>query len=693
MEKNVLNLSEAEAMKELEFLAKRIAALDIAYHRDDSPLVTDAEYDSLKHRNQDIEEQFPDLIRPDSPSLRVGAQVADEFNKITHSIPMLSLGDIFEEEDVFSFMDKIKRFLGLKEEDSIEMVAEPKIDGLSFSAVYKNGNFFSGATRGDGAIGEDITANLKTIKQLPLTLHHGSDLFDQSVPEFIDVRGEVYMSKKDFFELNKQQEQNGRKIFANPRNAAAGSLRQLDPAITAERKLSLFAYACGESHPILWKTHYEYLQYLKKWGFPVNPEIKLCYTTQEMIDYFHQLTEKRSSLNYDIDGVVYKVNSLELQQRLGFIARSPRWAIAHKFPAEQAVTQLNDIRVQVGRTGALTPVADLEPINVGGVIVRHATLHNADEIARKDIRVGDTVVVQRAGDVIPQIVRVLPDKRLPDSKPFIFPTVCPVCGSAARREGEDAVIYCTGELVCPAQQIEALKHFVSKDALNIEGLGDKNIELFFELGWVKNAVDLLNIESNHGLELICREGWGTKSASNLFEAIKKTRSGISLERFIYALGIRETGEATARLLAKNYGSWNHFYETMRSPESFETLTHIEGIGPVMAQFITDFFQEKHNQKLLEELTKLIIIKDYRAPVEKQTPLTGKTVIFTGTLETMTRSEAKAKAQAAGAKVVSAVSAKTDYVIAGAEAGNKLTQAKNLNIALLTEKDFKQMLDA
>ena len=466
MIKRVEDLTIDEAKEELASLANRIAELDVAYYRDDAPLLDDAEYDALKRRNQEIEQNFPALIRADSPSLRVGAPIATDFNKITHTVPMLSLEDIFSDEDVVAFLAKVKRFLGMADSEDIEVVAEPKIDGLSFSAVYRNGQLVSGATRGDGTTGEDITANLKTIRQVPLSLRKGTDLFE-TVPDLIDIRGEVYMAKEDFFELNRMQEEAHKKIFANPRNAAAGSLRQLDAQVTAERRLSIFAYACGEADPITWKTHYDYLQQLKKWGFPVNPEIKLCHNIKEMLDFFHQITEKRSSLPYDIDGVVYKVNSLELQNRLGFIARSPRWAIAHKFPAEQAITRLNHIRIQVGRTGALTPVADLEPVNVGGVIVRHATLHNADEIMRKDIREGDMVVVQRAGDVIPQIVRVLPEKRLPDSKPYVFPSVCPVCGSRAVREGDDAVIYCTGELFCPAQQIEALKHFVSKDRSNV----------------------------------------------------------------------------------------------------------------------------------------------------------------------------------------------------------------------------------
>ena len=692
MQKNVSELTKEEAQEELAYLAKKIGELDIAYHRDDAPLLTDAEYDALKHRNADIEALFPDLIRSDSPSFRVGSKVSDDFKKITHSVPMLSLGDIFTEEAVYAFVDKIKRFLGMDDSEQLEFVAEPKIDGLSFSAVYKNGILFSGATRGDGSTGEDITANLKTIKQLPIALNRGDSLFDNPIPDLIDIRGEVYMSKKDFFELNKVQEEKKQKIFANPRNAAAGSLRQLDSSITANRKLSLFAYACGENSSNQFKTHYEYLQTLKKWGFPVNPEIKVCKTTEEMISFFKSIGEKRSSLDYDIDGVVYKVNNLELQRRLGFIARSPRWAIAHKFPAEQATTKLLNIRIQVGRTGALTPVADLEPVNVGGVIVKHATLHNKDEIERKDIRINDTVVIQRAGDVIPQIVRVISEKRDENSKPYEFPNVCPICGSIAKKEGDDAVIYCTGELVCPAQQMEALKHFVSKDALDIEGLGEKNIEMLFELGWVKNALDLFYLEENYALLLMTREGWGTKSTENLFSAIKEKQKGVSLERFIYALGIRETGAATARLLAKNFMSWKNFYETMTSENAFEILTHIEGIGPVMAAFIIDFFKEEHNQTLLEKLTEKITVLDFVPPQQKITPFTDKAVIFTGTLETMTRAEAKAKALAVGAKVVSSVSSKTNFVIAGEAAGSKLATAQKLGITILTEKEFNQMLD-
>lgn len=692
MQKEPIDLTRDEAEQELADLAVRLAELDIAYHRNDMPLLTDAEYDKLKHRNEQIEELFPDLIRPDSPSYRVGGGVSEGFGKVTHSVPMLSLSNIFSEEDIYDFMDKIRRFLGLGETDEIEMVAEPKIDGLSFSGIYKEGVFVQAATRGDGTTGEDITANMRTIRQLPMRLQTGTDLFADAVPNEMDVRGEVYMAKEDFMALNATQESVGKKVFANPRNAAAGSLRQLDASITATRKLSLFAYASGYVAGKKWRTHYEFLQSLKGWGFPVSPDIKICRTTRELIEYFKDMMARRAGLPYDIDGVVYKVNDLALQERLGFITRSPRWATAHKFPAEQAMTRLKAIRIQVGRTGALTPVADVEPVNVGGVVVKHATLHNADELVRKDIREGDTIFIQRAGDVIPQVVSVVLEKRPADSQPYVFPTVCPICGSKAVREGDDAVTYCTGGLICPAQATEGLKHFVSKNALDIDGIGDKNIELFYELGWVKNAVDLMELEQNHGGELRIRDGWGKKSADNLFGAIAKVRAGVSLDRFIFAIGIREVGEATARLLGRTFVSWGEFYTAVRDENAMETLTHIEGIGPVMANYTIDFFAEEHNVSLLEKLLTLVHVADFVAPSAKQTSLTGKTVVFTGTLMTMTRPEAKAKALSAGAKVSGSVSAKTTYVIAGADAGGKLVNAAKLGIQVLSEEEFNQMLD-
>ncbi|MBQ7413138.1 MAG: NAD-dependent DNA ligase LigA [Alphaproteobacteria bacterium] len=679
--------------RELQDLADRLEQCDRAYHQLDDPLISDAEYDALRRRAEELEARYPDLIPENSLSKRVGFAVADGFGQITHSIPMLSLGNIFSEEDVYDFMDKIHRFLGIPADEEIEMVAEPKIDGLSFSAVYENGQFVRGATRGDGAVGEDITANLKTIAGLPRKLSYdGGDLFQSNTPAFVDIRGEVYMAKQDFFELNQNQIAQHKKVFANPRNAAAGSLRQLNPAITADRKLSVFAYAMGRIDGINWATHYEFLEQLKRWGFPVNPEIRICHSADEMVAFFRMISEKRSGLPYDIDGVVYKVNRLDLQRRLGFIARSPRWAIAHKFPAAQAMTRLNKIRIQVGRTGALTPVADLEPVNVGGVIVQHATLHNADEIIRKDIREGDTVVIQRAGDVIPQIVRIVPEKRPADSRPFLFPHICPVCGSMAVKEGNDAVTYCTGGLICPAQAKERLKHFVSKEALDIEGFGDKNIESFYELGWVKSPIDIFKLEKEHSLEILNLEGWGQKSAVNLFDAIQTVQKGIPLNRFIYALGIHEVGEATAKILSARFKTWQQFQTTMESDGVLETLTQIEGIGPVMAQEIADFFAEDHNRSLLAELVPLIVIQDEPERHIQTTPLTGKTVVFTGTLSTLTRPEAKERAQQMGAKVASSVSAKTDFVIAGADAGSKLTKARDLGVQVLTEEEFQLLLD-
>lgn len=693
MFQDIRQLTPEQALAEMRALAEKLATLDIAYHQQDAPIVSDAEYDALKRRNEALEEAFPAFVQPNSPSRRVGAMVAEGFSKVTHTVPMLSLGNIFTEEDVYDFMDKLHRFLGLPLETPIEMVAEPKIDGLSFSATYRDGVFVQGATRGDGSVGEDITDNLKTIATLPKVLSNTmNDLFQGQVPAQIEVRGEVYMSKADFFALNQIQSNSGKKIFANPRNAAAGSLRQLDAGITAERKLSLFAYAVGDISDASWTTHHDFLEKLKEWGFPVNPEIRLCHSPEEMISFFRDLSARRADLPYDIDGVVYKVNRLDFQKRLGFIARSPRWAIAHKFPAEQAITTLEKIRIQVGRTGALTPVADLTPVNVGGVVVRHATLHNADEIVRKDIREGDSVVIQRAGDVIPQVVRVILDKRLNNSKPFIFPSVCPICGSHAVREEDDAVFYCTGGLICPAQNKERLKHFVSKESLDIDGLGDKNIDLFYELGWLRKPSDIFRLEEQHMLEIISLDGWGQKSAIKLFDAIRKVASGVSLSRFINALGIREVGVATARLMAAYFGTWDKLSDAMMRDDARDTLIQIEGVGPIMAEHIVDFFAEQHNQDLLVDLVNLIQIQSYQQPMTIMTPLTGKTIVFTGTLITMTRLEAKDKALRVGAKVAGSVSAKTDYVVAGVEAGSKLSKAKTLGVHIIDEDIFRQMLD-
>lgn len=681
-------LTDLEAAAELAFLAKRMAELDKAYYQADDPLVSDAEYDALKRRNEAIEARFPHLVRADSPSKKVGAKASEDFAKVTHSVPMLSLGNIFSTDEIFEFSNRIRRFLGLDDDAELAFMAEPKLDGLSFSALYVNGEFVCGATRGDGSVGEDITENLKQIKDLPLKLV-GND-----IPERLDIRGEVIMNKADFFALNDEQTAAGKKPFANPRNAAAGSLRQLDPRITGRRRLSLFGYTFGETSAEPWDSQDAFLQKIRSWGFPVNPEVRLCKTAQELADFFENLADKRPNLPYDIDGAVYKVNRRDWQERLGFVARAPRWAIAHKFPAEQAQTKLENIRIQVGRTGALTPVADLTPVNVGGVMVSHATLHNEDELKRKDIRIGDTVVIQRAGDVIPQVVRVVLEKRPADSVPFEFPTVCPVCGAHVVRDPDEAVQRCSGGLVCPAQAVESLKHFVSRDALNIEGLGAKNMAFFFDRGWIKTPSDVFTLESRVGADIRKLDGWGDKSADNLFAAIRKVAAATPMEKFLFALGIREVGQATARLLAAHYLTMPAFLEQMslaqdRESDAYKELLSIESIGDVIACEILDFTAEEHNRTEIDKLLNLMTVTAF-VPVENDSPLAGKTVVFTGSLETMTRSEAKAKAQSAGAKVAGSVSKKTDYVVLGADAGSKAQKAAELGITVLSESEFTEL---
>lgn len=681
-------LTDLEAAAELAFLAKRMAELDKAYYQADDPLVSDAEYDALKRRNEAIEARFPHLVRADSPSKKVGAKASEDFAKVTHSVPMLSLGNIFSTDEIFEFSNRIRRFLGLDDDAELAFMAEPKLDGLSFSALYVNGEFVRGATRGDGSVGEDITENLKQIKDLPLKLV-GND-----IPERLDIRGEVIMNKADFFALNDEQTAAGKKPFANPRNAAAGSLRQLDPRITGRRRLSLFGYTFGETSAEPWDSQDAFLQKIRSWGFPVNPEVRLCKTAQELADFFENLADKRPNLPYDIDGAVYKVNRRDWQERLGFVARAPRWAIAHKFPAEQAQTKLENIRIQVGRTGALTPVADLTPVNVGGVMVSHATLHNEDELKRKDIRIGDTVVIQRAGDVIPQVVRVVSEKRPADSVPFEFPTVCPVCGAHVVRDPDEAVQRCSGGLVCPAQAVESLKHFVSRDALNIEGLGAKNMAFFFDRGWIKTPSDVFTLESRVGADIRKLDGWGDKSADNLFAAIRKVAAATPMEKFLFALGIREVGQATARLLAAHYLTMPAFLEQMslaqdRESDAYKELLSIESIGDVIACEILDFTAEEHNRTEIDKLLNLMTVTAF-VPVENDSPLAGKTVVFTGSLETMTRSEAKAKAQSAGAKVAGSVSKKTDYVVLGADAGSKAQKAAELGITVLSEAEFTEL---
>lgn len=686
---DIRNITEDEAKKQLEYLAKEIEKADIAYYQNDAPYLDDAAYDKLRRLNDALEAKFPALIRNDSPSKRVGAMVKSEFKKVELSVPMLSLADIFSEEELKDFIMSIKRFLNSS--DDIIFTSEPKMDGLSFSALYVNGIFTRGSTRGDGKIGEDITENLKAIRGFPLFLN-------KEAPEVFEVRGEVFMSKADFLALNQKNEEEHKKTFANPRNAAAGSLRQLDTRITKERRLSFLVYTWGEVSEIRWKSQVEFLEYVKELGFPVNPYNKVCRNEQELLDSFETLMENRADLPYDIDGIVYKVNDLELQKRLGFLTRTPRWAIAHKFPAEQAITRLNNIRVQVGRTGALTPVADLEPVNVGGVLVSHATLHNEDEIKRKDIRIGDMVIIQRAGDVIPQVVSVLTEKRSTELPEFQFPTVCPECGAHAIREEDEAVRRCTGGLSCPAQAVERLRHFVSREAFNIEGLGDKVIDEFYKEGIIKTPYDIFTLEernkpadlfsASQSLNLENREGWGKKSVSKLFDAINKSKS-ISLQKFIYALGIRQVGTATAYLIAKHYHTFTAFMNAMVQ-QDLQLLVSIDGIGPAMAKDIVEFFKEEHNLAVINDLLSVISIEEFEGITNTTSEIFGKTIVFTGTLTTLTRSEAKSKALAFGAKVAGSVSTNTDYVVAGENAGSKLKKAQELGVKVITEEEFNRI---
>jgi DNA ligase (NAD+) len=688
----VERLTVVQAKTELARLAEEIAAHDRRYYLDDAPAISDAEYDALRKRNAAIELRFPELTRPDSPSRRVGANPSEKFAKIVHRVPMLSLDNAFDDGDAADFATRIRRFLGMNADEQLAFVAEPKIDGLSASLHYEDGVFVEGATRGDGIEGEDVTANLRTLRDIPLRLHG-------KPPQILEVRGEVYMLHEDFAALNARQANDGKPLFANPRNSAAGSLRQLDPAITARRPLHFFAYAWGEASRLPAGTQWEMLQAFKGYGFRVNPLIGCCRTTDELLEFYRQIETRRANLGYDIDGVVYKVDRLDLQERLGFVSRSPRWAIAHKFAAEQAETILLDIDIQVGRTGTLTPVAKLKPVTVGGVVVQNATLHNEDEIARKDVRIGDTVVVQRAGDVIPQIVRIIPEKRPRGAKRYVFPDRCPVCRSHAVREidektGEaEAARRCTGGLVCAAQAVERLRHFVSRNAFDIEGLGEKHIAAFYEDGLVKEPADIFRLEtrfSSGEKAIAAREGWGTQSASKLFEAINRRRV-IVLDRLVYALGIRHTGETTAKLLARHFHSLPAFLAAMEGAHALEELDSISGVGETVAKAIRDFFNEPHNRKALDHLLPELDVRPVAAPKAAQSPVSGKTVVFTGTLEKMTRPEAKARAEALGAKVGASVSKKTDLVVCGPGAGSKLAEAQKLGVAVLDETGWLKLI--
>ncbi len=686
-------LSEKEAQEELERLAALIAYHDRLYYLEDQPEISDAEYDELRLRNQALEERFPQLIREDSPSLRVGAPLVGPFKKVKHRRSMLSLDNGFEDSDVYDFMDRTRRFLGLSPEMLIEIVAEPKIDGLSATLEYQKGHFILGATRGDGTEGEDITANLKTLQDIPRVIRA------VDFPSVTEIRGEVYMRHEDFMTMNREREQQNSPLFANPRNAAAGSVRQLDPQITASRPLKFFAYGCDDYAPFQVQTHWEFLEKLKAWGFVVNPLARLCADVDQALVYYRELEAQRTELPYDIDGIVYKINRIDWQHRMGSSTRAPRWALAHKFPAQQVQTQVEDILIQVGRTGTLTPVAVLNPVMVGGVIVSRATLHNEDEIARKDIRVGDTVVIQRAGDVIPQVVGVVLEKRDKESTPFIFPQTCPVCGSHAIRLPEEAARKCIGGLVCKAQAALRLRHFVSRDAFDIEGFGSKHVEAFYHEGLIQAPSDIFTLEERDRASLTplrLREGWGALSAQNLFKAIEARRR-VPLHRFIFALGIPQVGRATAKLLARRYMSYHAWKTAMMaakdpSSEAYKDLVSIDGIGPCVSEDLISFFDEPHNLKVLEDLLKEITVLDETPLQIKSAFLTNKTVVFTGTLKHMTRLEAKARAEALGAKVSSSVSSKTDYVVIGDDAGSKAKVAKELGVTLLTEGEWLKMLE-
>jgi DNA ligase (NAD+) len=774
--KTVAVAGASDAAEEIARLTAEIRRLDAAYYQSDDPLATDAEYDAMRRRLADLEVAFPDQARASSPSHTVGAAPADGFGKIRHVVPMLSLGNAFEDEDVVDFVGRVRRFLALDDAAPLEITAEPKIDGLSISIRYEGGVLVQAATRGDGAEGENVTANVQTIQSIPYRLR-GTE-----VPDIAEVRGEIYLSHADFEALNAAQLAAGEKTFANPRNAAAGSLRQLDQAVTASRPLKFFAYTWGDMPVMPAPTQKGMVEAFKSWGLPVNDRTVVCSTADEMLSFYRAIGEARATLGYDIDGVVYKVNRLDLQERLGFVSRSPRWAIAHKFPAEQATTIVNAIDIQVGRTGALTPVAKLAPVTVGGVVVSNATLHNEDEIARKDVRVGDTVIIQRAGDVIPQVVSVVLEKRPADAVPYVFPSQCPVCGSDAVREASDGeaseadvVKRCTGGLVCPAQAKERLKHFVSRLAFDIEGLGGERIALFFDDGLIRTPGDIFTLQSRDAAspnKIADRDGFGERSAAKLFAAIDARRS-IGLVRFLYALGIRHVGETTSKDLAKAFGTFKALRAAIdaavaaRPGPSYSRLMSIEGLGPkaaetVMTHFATrstsdlfsdaatsfesvgrikgfrasavealrlafgdgqrlsdharqaaterpgdaykelaglngigevstaslvEFFSEAHNRDAVDALVTHVSVEPYLATLAVASPVTGKTVVFTGTLVKLSRNEAKAQAERLGAKVAGSVSKKTDYLVAGAEAGSKLTNARDLGVAVLSEDEW------
>jgi DNA ligase (NAD+) len=682
-------LTEKQAKAEHARLQTEIGGHDRRYYQDDAPTVSDAEYDALRRRYNEIEARFPDLRTLESLSLKVGAAPARGFAKLRHRVPMLSLDNAFSAEDVRDFVERIRRFLRLAADEPTVFMAEPKIDGLSMSLRYEGGALVSAATRGDGTEGEDVTANIRTLEDVPKRLK------GKRTPDICEVRGEVYMTKHAFLALNKRQAETGGTIFANPRNSAAGSLRQKDPSITASRPLGFFGYSWGEMSAMPADTQSGMVKWLESCGFKTNPLAKVCGSADELLAFHHGIELQRGELDYDIDGVVYKVDRIDWQERLGFVSRTPRWAVAHKFPAEKAITVVKDIEIQVGRTGALTPVAKLEPVTVGGVVVQNATLHNADEIKRLGVRVGDTVQIQRAGDVIPQVLEVVADQPR-GTEDYRFPTHCPCpLHTPVVREinaaGEEGVRFrCSGEFACPHQKTEHLKHFVSRRAFDIDGLGDKQIDLFFERGWVKEPADIFTLEArNAKIKLEEEEGFGETSVRNLYGAIDARRQ-IALDRFIYALGMRHVGDTTGLALARGYGSWQAFHDACLKvadgdEETRAEMDALDQIGGTVIDSIAKYFGEKHNRGIVERLTKQVKILDAEKP--KDSPVAGKTVVFTGSLEKMTRDEAKAWAERLGAKVAGSVSKKTDYVVAGPGAGSKLDKAREAGVTVLTEDEW------
>jgi DNA ligase (NAD+) len=696
------DLTEQQAIEELADLAKLIAYHDRLYE-EARPVILDAEYDELTKRNEDIEGRFPQLVRPDSPSKRVGYVPSSGLKTFRHSVPMLSLKFVYTFDKVAEFIESIRTFIKeLRDSSSeLEIIAEPKVDGVSCSLRYRNHTLIRALTRGDGQMGEDVTPNVMTIADVPKTLPPHS-------PTLMEIRGEVYMADRDFLDLNERQKRSGEELFANPRNAASGSLRQLDPNTTASRALSFFAYTWGQVSGPFAKTQSEARDLFRSWGFKLNEPSRLVKNLEEIEAYFEDVEVKRSGLGFSIDGVVYKVNRLDVQERLGFISRSPRWAIAQKFSPERARTHIKGISISVGRTGALTPIAELEPVNVGGVLVARATLHNQDEIERKDFRIGDLVVVQRAGDVIPQLVSVVIEERPGSAESFRFPPDCPACKISASRELGEAAWFCTSSLTCPAQSLEQLKHFTSRNAFDIEGLGKKNIETFYNKGLLRSAADIFHLEEKLGssasfdsrketgsvLPLEEWEGWGPTSANKLFEAIRR-RKRISLDRFLYSLGIKEVGEATARLLARNYISLSNLLKAIDSAQNdksdeYNHLKSIGGIGPLVADKILKFFANPQNKSIVNEIRSEVEITDYE-PSTARSPLAGKIIVFTGSLETMTRNEAKAKAEASGAIVAADVSNKTDYVVTGAGAGSKAQKAEKLGVEIISENEWLSLM--